>query len=335
MSNTNERIAQNNEKSKPENVKNAAFEQAKRAFERAYASGNDYSAELNALSMAIARSVLNKVIDPQRKAAGQAERTGKPVKVSNSGINRALDELLRGIYFDAQKLDNLRHWTNQPYTVKHSANGDRVVEHDAEAEAAIDTLMDYTLTDGTDLVQTAAVALLELALDHAAGAGWLDSVYTVHRLSKRVYIRETDSRAYKDVETTPIQEVYRAVRRAVADSRAVQTDPRSPYTYISIDAYEPEELEQIFIRADKYADVGGMDCHGLYTSDIESFQTLRSAETIMERMNLTAKESQVLKLRIQGYSLRAIAEYLNVSHVAIAKTVYRIQKKASDTDFDI
>lgn len=322
---TENNVAQNNENCKPESEKYAAFNKLKREFEQAYALDNDYSAEIQNLAIAIARSVLGKVIDPQRKVAGEKKT------VSNSGINKALDELKRGVYFDTQNLDNIRYWSNQPYETEYTKDGDIHTVKNPTAEMAFDTLLDYTLTDGIDLVNAAIVALLELAEEHATnGAEWLDSAYTVRRLSKRVYIRETDSRAYKDVETTPMQEVYRAVRRVIADSRAVQTDSRNPYTYVSIDAYEPEELEQIFIRAGKYVDIGGTDCHGLYTGDIESYREQARMEEMVTKMNLTARELQYLQLRTKGYGSQAIATYFGTSLGSVDRTKTRIRQKARE-----
>ena len=325
MKNTNNIKAQNSE-----NVNTASpFDVAKRAFENAYASGKDYSAELENLATAIARSVLNKVLDPQRKAAAEKST------VSNSGINRTFDELKRGMYFDGENLKNIRYWSNMDSVASYDSNGDMHLDHDKDADNGLDALIDYAITDGYDLVQTAVMALLEVATEHAANGGkWLDEPYTVSRLSKRVYIRETDSKAYKDVETTPIQECYRAVRRAVASSRAVQTDPRSAYTYISIDAYEPEELEQIFVRAGKWEDIGSLDCHGLYTGDIETYRANRRSEKLVEDMNLTARELQILKLRMRGYGARAIATYLGTSHGSIERSVKRIQDKAREFGFE-
>lgn len=318
MKNTNTNIAHNTE-----NVNNnSPFELAKRAFEKAYASGVDYSAELEALATAIAKSVLNKVIDPQRKSAGEKNA------VSNSGINKALDELKRGIYFDGKNLANIRHWTNTDYEMAYTKDGDIKLEEGKDANDGLAALIDYAITDGYDFVQTAALALLEQAAEHAAsGENWLDCPFTVRRLSKRVYIRETDSRAYKDVETTAIQECYRAVRRHVAASRAVSTDPRSPYTYISIDAYEPEALEQIFIRAGKYADVGGVDCNGLYTGDMKSFRAYNDVDKLLEKLNFTARELQIIKLRMRGYGAKAIGTYLGISDASIRRTVHRMRDK--------
>lgn len=331
---TNGNVSQNTEKSKRENATdNAAFERfnaVKRAFEKAYISGADYTEEITALATAIAKSVLNKVIDPQRKTAG--EKTA----VSNSGVNKYLDELKRGIYFDEQNLSNVRYWSNMPYAIEYTKDGDMLMIEDKAASVAFDTLLDYCLSEGIDLVQTAIVAILEQAERHSDnGENWLDMPFTVRRLSKRVYIREADSKAYKDVETTAIQECYRAVRRAVADSRAVQTDPRNGYTYISIDAYSDEELEQVFIRSGKYADVGGVDCNGLYTGDYESLRAANGAEEMLAKLNLTARELQIIKLRMRGYGAYAIASYLGVSHGSVERSVKNIQSKARENGMNI
>ncbi len=306
-----------------------AFGRAKRAFEKAYASGNDYTMELENLATAIAKSVLNKVIDPQRKAATEKST------VSNSGISKALDELKRGIYYDGKNLSNIRHWENADSVTRYNRDGDMITETDSDSSAALDALMDYAITDGYDLVQTAACALLEQAAEHGSNNGWLDAPYTVERLSKRVYIRETDSRAYRIEETTPIQEVYRTVRRAIANSRAVMTDPRNGYTYISIDAYEPETLEQIFVRSGKYADVGGIDCHGLYTGDMESLKAYSDIDTLLEKLNLTARELQIVKLRLRGYGDLAIASYLGTSRGSIQRSKFKIRDKALENGFSI
>ena len=67
------------------------FETVKRSFEQAFASGGDYSAELLDLSTAVAYSVLNKCLDPQRKTAVDREQ------VSDNGQNPALLAVKRGI----------------------------------------------------------------------------------------------------------------------------------------------------------------------------------------------------------------------------------------------
>ena len=57
----------NTAKSRPD------FEQVKRNYETALASGKDSTQELTALATAVAYSVLNKCIDPQRKTAADRD----------------------------------------------------------------------------------------------------------------------------------------------------------------------------------------------------------------------------------------------------------------------
>ncbi len=312
------------------------FEQVKRDFETALENGGDYSPALLDLSTAIAFSVVRKCIDPQRKTAADRET------VSDNGLNPAMVELRRGIAFDRRTLDNTQTAANKATKITYTADGDAVTETaDHDAENALNALIGETLSDGIDLVQTAACALLEQAADHADGPGWLDRPYTVRRLSRRVYIKETDGAAYREDETTPAQEVYRAVRRAVQESRAVQTDPRNGYTYI--EDLTVDGLDVIYYRLQKYADLGGYAHNGQdgdrlpgspagfgqggehYTADR---QTVADYNNIIDRLDLTPRQREVLELRMSGRGYKAIASYLGVTQRAIAKTVEQVQKKA-------
>lgn len=295
------------------------FEQVKRNYETALASGKDTSAELTALASAVAYSVINKCIDPQRKTAADRDT------VSNSGYNPALVAIKRGIAADLATLDNTRRNADKATRTTYNADGDTITEiADRDAENALAALIGETLSDGIDLVQSAAVAILEQAADHASGVEWLDRPYTVRRLSKRVYIQSADSAAYKEVETTPIQEIYRAVRQAVQDSRATQTDPRNGYTYI--EELTADGLETIYHRLQKWADIGGYDCNGNYTADT---QTVTDYETIVARLEPTDRQAQILRLRMQGKGYRQIATYFGVTHNAVINCLKKVQSKAA------
>lgn len=294
------------------------FEQVKRDFETALNSGKDYGPQLLDLSTAIAYSVVRKCLDPQRKTA--------PARyvVSDNGYNPAMDDLRRGIAADVALLDSTQTAAEKATRATLDADGNPVTEvADKDAETALAALIDRTLTDGIDLVNTAVVALLEQAADHADGPGWLDKPYTVRRLSRKVYIKETDSAAYRDDTTTPAQEVYRAVRRAVQESRAVQTDPRNGYTYI--EELTVDGLDAIYYRLQKYADLGGYNVNGNYTADR---QTVTEYNAIMDKLNLTARQAEVLALRMRGHGYKAIATYLGVTKRAVSKTMEQVQKKA-------
>ena len=300
------------------NTKTTAFENIKRNYENALAQGKDTTRELTALATAVAYSVVNKCIDPHRKNAMQRDIA------SNSGYNPVMVELKRGIAADMALLKNTQCAVNKATALSYNSDGDLMtVVTDKDAADALVNLISNTLSDGVDLVQTAALAILEQAAEHADGEQWLDKKYTVRRLSRRVYIRMEDSAAYKDVVTTPIQEIYRAVRRAIQDSRAVQTDPRNGYSYIA--DMTVDGLETIYRRMGKYIDMGGYDCNGNYTTDEQS---AAEYETIVTSLNLTDRQAQILRLRMQGMGYQAIATYCGVCKNAIAKTIQQIQKKA-------
>lgn len=323
----NNRINQN-----PENAENAtpivarraekvnSLQQLMRDYETAHATDGDPDAKaLYPLATAIAYSVARKLADPQAKTAQTRET------VSASGGNPVMQQLRRDIAHDVALLDNTRRNTNAATAIAFNADGDcTTTVVDKDADRAAKKLITDTLADGIDLVQAAALAIWEQAAEHAdSGAGWMEKPYTVRRLSKRVYIRADDSAAYKDTETTPIQEIYRAARACVADSRAVQTDPRNGYSYI--EEYTPEQLERIYRRCKKYADVGAADCNGLYSADAD---TVEKTDALIAKLDLSARQRQVFELRLQGKGQRAIATYLGVTPQAVQNTLAKIQRKA-------
>lgn len=329
----------------PENVKDdnnnafcallGAFECAPRNYEYLYP-----------LAKAIASSVIRKTIDPQRKSAETS------ATVSNSGYNAVMVEMRRGIYADAALLDNTRDANNRATAWRYDSDGYVVSDTiDSDANTAASKLIGETLTDGIDIVHEAAAALLEqyelarnrMVIDpDGDGAekcaatelvGWMQMPYTINRLSKKVYVKLDDSAAYREEEITPIQEVYRAVRRYIANSRAVQTDPRNGYTYIEdYAAGDDGALETIYFRMKKHADIGGYavhDCYSnspgdLYTADI---QTVRDIDAIISALDLTPRQATIIDLRMRGMGYRAIATYLGVKFQTIETTVSRIRKK--------
>lgn len=308
--------------------KQTGYTELMRAFETAYAAG-DCGAELVALSRAIAASVLKKLADPQRKAAVERET------VSDSGYNAAVVAMRRGLYLDGLLLDNAHAAGETARKIKHKDNGDTVsAVVDNDGEMVLNTYAARTISDGTDLAQTAAVALLEQAAAHAGDVGWLEKPYTVRRLGKRVYINLSDSAAYAEVETTPIQETYRAVRRAVETTRAVTADPRSKYCYIDdiANAGDGETAADIvYYRLNKYADLGGYEAHGgTYTADHETAAVYTS---LVGRLNLTDRQADIIKLRGRGYGNTAIATYLGVTPRCVEITVKRIREKCEKIGF--
>lgn len=300
------------------------FETLKRAFETEHASGQGADA-LQDLATAVAYSVLRKCIDPQRKTAANRET------VSNNGNNPALTELKRGIAQDRRALANTAYCAERATRTTYTADGDIVQEiADRAAYDELAKLIDKPLSDGLDLVQTAALALLEQAAEHAeSGEKWLDRPYTVKRLARRVYIQAADSAAYRTENTTPIQEAYRAVRKAVQESRATQTDPRNGYCYI--EDLTADGLDTIYYRLGKYADMGGTDSNGLYTTDKQS---LLDYNDVLARLNLSERQATIVRLRMQGRGYKAIASYLGVTFQAVQNAMRKVQAKADKIGFN-
>lgn len=311
-----------------------------RAYEHAAAHGADTSSPLYALASACALSVLRKCIDPQRQTAAEKE------KVSNNGISPALVEVKRGIMADITHLEKLTAAHDAAFALTFNAEGDLVqIVVDPAAEKAAAALQGETLTDGIDLVHAAAIAILEQTAEHAAeGEGWLEKPYTLRRIARRVLIKADDTAKWEEVVTSPIREVYRAVRRAVQDSRAVQTDPRNGYLYIEDTAADPDSTatETIYRRLHKWADLGGYvnsghyDAHGnprhgdTYTADPSAAADYTA---IVAALNLTERQAQIVRLRMSGYGYAAIASYLGISEGGVYNALRKVRVKCESIGF--
>ena len=306
-----------------------AFADLLRAYENAVLTDSDTAPALLALATATAHSVLKKCIDPQRKTAPEKETA------SNNGISPALVAVKRGIVADLATLEKLNTASNNATALQFNKAGDLVsVVVDKNAEKAVSRLMGETLSDGLDIVNTAVVAILEQTAEHAeSGAGFMEVPFETRRICRKVYIKAEDTAKWETVTTTPIQEVYRAVRREIQNSKAIQTDPRNGYLYIEDTTADPDsdKTETIYRRLQKWADLGGYTHDGHYTADP---QTLADYETIVERLNLTERQAQVLALRMRGYGYQAIATYLGVSkNGGVYNVLLKIREKCERLGF--
>lgn len=303
----------------------------------------EYSDTLQELSTAVAYSVLRKVIDPQRYNTQNNN-------VSNSGFNSQLVNMKNVLYRDIQSIKNVN--VLEPLCIGHTLNdnGDDVtIITDKSLYDGYNKLVSHVLSDGMDLVQVASLAILEQCSSEFVNdseLGFIAKPYYVTRLKKKIIIKKEDSKnGYETIATTPIQEVYRKVRKYIQDNKSLQIDPRNVYTYINLDDNGDSE-NRIYKRLDKYADLGGVSISsgfntventvinhvdsthgGLYTADSATVDTM---ERLIDKLELTSRQAQVLKLRLRGYGLKAIGTYLGVSHQAIAKILKQVQTKAID-----
>lgn len=301
---------------------NNAFSDLLRTYETATRNHNGnanaekaYTTALTDLATAVVYSVLKKCITVSQ--------------------NPILIQTRQDLARDLHNLDRIAYANAHAYETQYNADGDLItVTKDKDLHTALTALCGECFGDGLDLMHTAVATILtetEKATDLTAN--FMEVPYNVRRLSRKVWIKTSESvNGWETTTTTAIQETYKAVRRAIDQSRAVQTDPRNGYTYLADISTDPRSGidETIYRRFGKYADIGGTvtDINGKETAYTADEQTAIDLDTLIESMNLTAKQAKVLQLRQGGYGYKAIATYLGVTQRAVAKTVGAIQTKA-------
>ncbi len=278
-------------------------------------TSDEYATALTDLATAVAYSVLKKCID--------------------TGYNDTLVTIRCELTRDKRTLANIEHCSEHTTRLAYNEEGDMTQEViNPDCKKALTTLCAQTLGDGLDLVHTAIVAILEETAKQTANgeAVDLERPYTVRRLKKKVWIKSADSvNGWETVETSPIREIYKAVRRAIDESRAAATDPRNGYSYLEEIATDPDSGEEttIYRRLTKYADLGGYatDYNGACTLYSVDSATVADSETLVSALNLTKRQAQALKLRESGYGYKAIATYLGIRPDSVRDIFKAIQKK--------
>lgn len=303
---------------------------------------------LTDLATAVAYSVLRKVIDPTRKTATTTDRP------SDSGLNPALVALRDDLTRDRAYMTRLAYAVNGATRLTFNDDGDPVNEViDPALAKAATALAGQTLGDGLDLVNDAVFAILdETAKQADRDPGQpvdLEREYTVRRLKRKVWIKTADSvNGWETVETTPIQEVFKAVRRSIQNSRHMQADPRNGYTYLEDLAIDPEtgDGSTIYRRLSKYADMGGnvggrpdgdpdyipgqpAGLDGKPTNYSADRETVETTDRLVAAMGLTDREMSVLKYRLAGYGYKAIATAMGLTVDNAKRCGRRIRDKAT------
>lgn len=302
-----------------------------RQYEKEY--NNDktsvaFSNVLDELATAVAYSVIKKCLDPQQKGR-------KDGQVSNSGCNTQLDEVKRSIYRDKNTLANIDYSCKQAFATVYNEDGDRQTKtKDSDYRYAYNKLSQQTLGDGLDLVHVAMVALLdESEKADRTKANFLENTYEVRRLKKKIWIKSADSvNGWETVETSPIKEVYKAVRREIANSRSLNIDPSNGYLYLEDLATDEESNEEstIYRRLNKFSDLAGnvTDFNGAVKFETVDANSVTDYDAMVEELELTARQTKIVELRMGGYGYVAIATYLGVNEKSVRDVLKTVQKKA-------
>lgn len=305
-----------------------------RKFEIAYATdptATETATALTDLATACALSVLKKCIDlgynnTLVSVRNDLNRTRHNLETMTDLNNRTLTETVTTFTKDGDERKTLkildRTAYDRTFTILHELDG-----------------------DGYDLVQVASLELLAQAHRMTAKGETVDleRTYTARKLVQRTYVNKgaVVNARYSDVETTPIQEVYKAVRGHINDGRAMATDPKNGYMYIDeiiTDETDPTVKTTAYRRLPKHFDLvstleirGGNKGNTTVTMSTDR-ATVDRFDELMETLteNLTDRQLTVLKYRLQGKSYRDIASKLGVTARAIVKTMNTVQKKCID-----
>lgn len=293
-----------------------------------------YDTALVTLSTAIAYSVLKKCI--------------------NVSEDKALKAVRASLTRDIKALEMTAYTADTAHKATYTADGDYTVETvDTDLHRRFNELTAMTIGDGMDIMHTALVSIIEETNKAKERNGgylcdtFMTTPYTVRRLKRKVWIKTAESvNGWETVETTPLREVYKEVRRYIESQRAVKVGANG-YTYLEDIAHDTDtDMDTvIYRRFGKYADIGGevTDFNGKVTAYTADKSSVDKVDKILSSLNLTTKQMKVLSLRQSGYGYKAIATYLGVTQRAVAKTCKAIQDKAikagytlhtADTDTD-
>lgn len=261
-------------------------------------------------------------------------------KLLTTEYNPTLAAIRSELGRDLHNLDYLHYANMTAYAVSFNENGDyKRIKADPVSVSVLDKLSRLSLGDGIDFVNTAVIAIMEetekqterdpdLPVD-------LERPYTIRRLNRKVWIKKEDTvNGWEEVSTTPISEIYRAVRRYVVQSRAAETDPRNGYSYLEDMTTDPETGTEttIYKRLPKYSNLGGYvtDYNGEFTLYTVDNETVDQYETLVESLRLTAKQATILKLKQSGHGNKAIATYLGISENSVKGACNEIKRKAKE-----
>lgn len=312
---------------------NNAFSDLLRTYENAtrHRNGNadtesKYTTALQDLATACTFSVLKKLCNVGGIVTEQTKSTTDTAKT--------IRQLRQSLAKDLHDLDRIQYASNNATAQEYNADGDLItVIKDKDLHKALTDLCAECFGDGLDLMHTAVATILtETAKATDLTANFMEIPYNVRRLKRKVYIQSVDSLGgYETVQTTAIQEVYKAIRREIESNRTMQV-ASNKYTYLESIATDTESgtETEVFRRLPKYSGLAyeQTDISGKVTAITADSETVRTTDELIAQMNLTTKQAKVLQLRQSGYGYKAIATYLGVTQRAVAKTVQAIQTKA-------
>lgn len=293
----------------------------------------EYTKALQTLATACTFSVLKKLCNVGGTITEEKKHISDSAKV--------VRQLRTTLFQDLRNIENLYNAVNNSSEYQYNDNGDIVeIITDKELHNAIPELLRYSYDDGLDLLNTAIIAILdETAKTQDLNSNFMEKPYTVRRLKRKVYIKKEDSKnGFETVNTTPITEVYKAIRREIQSSRSIQVASHK-YTYIEDIAKDTEtdtEVE-IFKRLPKYSGLAYeiTDYNGKTIAITADTSTVDSLDRLISKLNPSKQQAEILQLRLSGYGYKAIATYLGVAQGTVQKQLQRMREKLKEFGLEI
>lgn len=193
----------------------------------------------------------------------------------------------------AEKIDNMRSALGGRDAATMRMYGRAMDDTDA-----YDALRVQPLTDAADLVQVAALAIIECAAPCIADAIATDAAYILPDAVRKA--------------------AYKAVHKAIY---AAAVRPALRDTYIEDMAHTDDGMEVSdpeYIKVTRYYDVHDWADYAVTMDMLEQIRPL-----------LKDKQKAILHYRLQGMSVTAIAEHMGVTQQAVSDTLKRIRIKAA------
>lgn len=279
------------------------------------------------------------------QAVGQWATYAVIKRIIKASANPVAMQLQRDLTADLAS-DAARLYTlDNDHDITYNDDGDAVTVYN-DLHTYAPRMCAATLSDASDLLQTALLTLwaetVRVITDRPAdlASHWLTTPTAVRRLRKRVYIHDdpTAATAWEEVQVSPIQTVFRAVRRDIQASRAVQVNNK--YVYLDdmvTDPDDPDHADRVYRRLDRLtaslaADDMTTDIYGdraVATYATATPTAVDDADRIVSVLDLTTRQSTVLAYRLQGYGNKAIATRLGVTENSVKGAMNNIRAKAT------
>lgn len=302
-------------------------EYEKQARNRTSETETEYTKALQDLATACTYSVLKKLCNVGGVVTEQTKSTSDTAKTIRT--------LRQTLTKDLKTLDRIAYTSEHATALEYNQDGElQTVIKDKHLNETFEKLCAETFSgDGLDLVNTAVIAIMTETEKHTdLSTDFMEVPYTVRRLKRKVYIHDVNSLGgYETTETTSIQEIYKAIRRQIEQSRSMQV-ANHKYTYIAdtLTDTESDTETEIYRRLPKYSGLAyeQTDINGKVTAITADNETTETTDKIISMLTLSKQQATILQLRQSGYGYKAIATYMSIDIRNVLNQVKRIQQKA-------